>query len=164
MSSSHKYERYARRIDLFKDLADDEISDILHRGHALHIPQGKTIFHEGQLGRTIFIVFNGTVDIFHEDTLIAKCRVGDAFGEISVLDHRPHTATAVAHTEVKLFTLDEEQINLILEQRVAVRFLLNVIHVLSSHLARMNHTVNTLEHKLKATDTPASTSDATTPE
>lgn len=66
------------------------------------------------------------------------CKVGDAFGEMSVLNHRPRTATATAETAVRLFTLDEAQVNKILEKRVAVRLLLNVIHVLSERLEDAN--------------------------
>lgn len=149
MPDFEKYRRYAKRIPLFNGLTPEEISDVLHKGQVLYIAKGKTIFHKGQRGNTLFIVFNGVVDIYNEDRLIAKCRVGDAFGEMSVLDHRPHTATAVAGTEVKLFTLDESQINEILHQRVAVRFLLNIIHLLSNHLASTNTMLARLEHKLQ---------------
>lgn len=148
MADFEKYRRYAKRIPLFNGLSPEEIGDIVRRGQMLYIAQGKTIFHKGQRGNTLFVVFGGAVDIYNEDRLIAKCRIGDAFGEMSVLDHRPHTATAVAATEVKLFTLDEAQINDILHQRVAVRFLLNIIHLLSNHLAHTNTLLAMLQHKL----------------
>jgi hypothetical protein len=41
-------------------------------------------------------------------------------------------------TEAKLFTLDEKQINTILEKHVAVRMLLNIIHVISERLETSN--------------------------
>ena len=151
MSDLKKYKQYAKRIPIFKGLTPEEISDILHEGSSSFFQMGKTIFHKGQLGRTLFVVFSGTVDIFDGDHKIATCRIGDAFGEMSVLDHRPHSATALAATEVRLFTLDEDQINNILQHRVAVRFLLNIIHVLSGHLANTNSQLAKLERKYHAT-------------
>lgn len=150
MSDLAKYKRYAKRIPIFKGLTPEEISSILHEGRSSSFQQGKTIFHKGQLGRSLFVVFSGSVEIFDGDHKIATCRLGDAFGEMSVLDHRPHSATAVAATNVRLFTLDEDQINSMLEQRVAVRFLLNIIHVLSGHLADTNSQLSKLEHTLRS--------------
>ena len=148
MDDLEKYGRYAKRISIFKGLTPEEVSEILHRGRASLFRKGDTIFHKGQLGRTLFVVMGGTVDIYDGNHMIARCRVGDAFGEMSVLDHRPHSATAVAAVDVKLFTLDEDEVNSMLEQHIAVRFLLNIIHVLSSHLADSNKAVSLLEHKL----------------
>ena len=147
MSDLKKYERYAKRIPIFSGLTPEEISDILHEGRFSFFQQGKTVFHKGQLGRSLFVVFSGTVEIYDGDHKIATCRIGDAFGEMSVLDHRPHSATALAATEVRLFTLDEDQINSMLQQRVAVRFLLNIIHVLSGHLANTNSQLSKLERR-----------------
>lgn len=84
----------------------------------------------GQCGNNLFVVFSGTVDIFRNDRRIAVCRVGDAFGEMSVMAHLPQEATAVAADDARLFALSERSINEILSRRVAVRFLLNVIHLL----------------------------------
>lgn len=150
VSDLAKYKRYAKRIPIFKGLTPEEISSILREGRSLSFQQGKTIFHKGQLGRSLFVVFGGTVEIFDGDHKIATCRIGDAFGEMSVLDHRPHSATAVAATDVRLLTLDEDQINGILEQRVAVRFLLNVIHILSGYLVNTNSQISKLEHTLRS--------------
>lgn len=155
MSDLAKYKRYAKRIPIFKGLTPEEISSILHEGRSLSFQQGKTIFHKGQLGRSLFVVFGGSVEIFDGDHKIATCRIGDAFGEMSVLDHRPHSATAVASTDVRLFTLDEDQISGMLEQHVAVRFLLNIIHLLSGHLANTNSQLSRLEHKVHSTETGA---------
>ena len=148
MAGFEKYKSYAKRIPLFNGLTPEEISDIMHRGEILYVPQGRTIFHKGQSGSNLFVVLRGSVDIFNDDRRIAQCRVGDAFGEMSVLDHRTRSASAMAATEVKLFTLDEKEINEILHQRVAVRFLLNVIHLLSDHLVNTNMRLSQAEHKL----------------
>ena len=68
---------------------------------------------------------------------------------MSVLNHRPRTATAAAETDVKLFTLDESQVNEILEKRVAVRLLLNVVHVLSERLEEANTSIADIRERGK---------------
>lgn len=138
MSDSAKYARYAERIRLFNGLKPQEVSDILHKGSPISYRQGLTIFHEGMLGSNLFIILHGSVGLYKKNKLIARCEPGDAFGEMSVLSHTPRNATALAETDVKLFTLDENQVNEILERHVAVKFLLNIIHVLSERLEEAN--------------------------
>jgi CRP-like cAMP-binding protein len=90
------------------------------------------------------------VDIHSKNTFIGRCEPGDAFGEMSVLNHRPRTASAIARTPVKVFTLDERQLNQVLEKKVAVRILLNIIHVLSERLENAN--LHIAERQLVRTD------------
>jgi len=104
----------------------------------VYFQQGQTVFHEGMLGSNLFIVLSGQVGIYMKGKLIARCKVGDAFGEMSVLNRTPRCATAGALSDASLFTLDETQLNGILRKHIAVRLLLNVIHILSERLEAAN--------------------------
>ena len=134
MREETKYERYARKVRIFNGLKPDDVADIIHKGKILYFQQGQTVFHEGTLGSNLFVVLSGQIAIYNKGKPIARCNVGDAFGEMAVLNQKPRCATAAALTDIKLFTLEEHQINEILKKRVAVRFLLNIIHVLSERL------------------------------
>ncbi len=138
MSREQKYQRYGEKVRIFNGLGPEEVEHILHHGKVMNFPEGKTIFHEGMLGSNLFIVLKGEVGIFHKHELIARCKVGDAFGEMSVLNHEPRTATAAATTEARCFTLDEKELNEILERRIANKLLLNIIHVISERLEKAN--------------------------
>lgn len=138
MTEETRYERYARRVKIFNGLDAEEVADILRQGKTLHFQKGMTVFHEGALGSNLFVVLSGQIAIYSKNKLIAKCQVGDAFGEMAILNHKPRCATAAAISDVKLFTLDESQINNILEKHVAVRVLLNIIHILSERLENAN--------------------------
>ena len=146
MPKSHTNEGFSmkdsvapKRIKLFEGLTDNEVTEIMRHGNSLDFRAGDAIFHKGQLGNTIFIVLGGTVNIVLDNHIISKCRMGDAFGEMSALNHRPHCANADAATAVKLFTLNEDQIVHLLEKRVGIRLLLNIIHMLSGYLENSNH-------------------------
>ena len=141
MSDPTKYAHYARRIKIFAGLSAEEVTEILRHGDKMYFRAGQPIFHKGHLGSTLFIVLRGIVDIENEGCIIAKCREGDAFGEMSALNHRPHCASAAAATDVKLFAIDEKQMDELLDGHVATRFLLNIIHVLSSHLDKANSVI-----------------------
>lgn len=138
MSDEEKYRQYAKKVRIFNGLSPEEVAEILRKGKVLFFQQGQTIFHEGMLGSNVFIVLSGQIAIYTKGKEIARCQVGDAFGEMAVLNRTPRSATAAALSDVKLFTLDEHQIHDILDKRAAVRVLLNIIHVLSERLEAAN--------------------------
>ena len=147
MGDAAKYQHYAAKVRIFNGLKPDEVSEILHKGRTLSFRKGQTVFHEGMLGSNLFIVLSGKIGLYIKSRLIAQCEVGDAFGEMAVLNQRPRTATAAAETDVTLFTLDESQMNEILEKRVAVRLLLNIVHVLSERLEEANTWIADIRHR-----------------
>ncbi len=138
MSDESKYRKYAEKVKIFNGLSPEEVEFILHCGQVLQFHENQTIFHEGMLGTNVFIVLSGEVGIHSKNQMIAKCEVGDAFGEMAVLNHKPRSASATAITAAKVFTLDERTINKILEKHVAVRLLLNVVHIVSERLEKAN--------------------------
>jgi CRP/FNR family transcriptional regulator, cyclic AMP receptor protein len=163
MESLEKYKEYAKRIKIFNGLQPEEVGDLLKQGEMLRYHKGQTIFHQGQLGSNIFVVWRGTVGIYIDNDLIAKCEVGDAFGEMSALNHRPHTGTASAITDVKCFVLTEDDVNSVLQKRVSVRFLLNIIHILSGHLERANIWNAQLRKKVRLLERAQERTAASTP-
>jgi len=138
MKDEEKYRKYAEKIPIFKGMQPEDVDYILHHGKIIHFQEGQTIFHEGMLGSNVFIVLGGEVGIYRKHELIAKCKVGDAFGEMAVLNQKPRAATATAMADTRCFTIDEKELNDLLKKHVATRLLLNVIHVLSERLETAN--------------------------
>jgi uncharacterized membrane protein len=74
-------------------------------------PKGATIFSYGDSGDRLFILSEGKVEIF-VDSLeghripLAEIVRGDVFGEISLFDGGPRTASALATEETEALTLD----------------------------------------------------------
>lgn len=76
----------------------------------LEFGAGRYIFHEGDLGTEMYILHEGRVEIVQEDptgeSKLAVLEKGDFFGEMSVLEELPRTASARALTDVKLIMID----------------------------------------------------------
>lgn len=144
MSDTEKYKLYAEKIKIFNGFEPEEVEAILKKGRIERCREEKVIFRKGQEASGLHIVLSGVVGIHQGDNIIARCESGDVFGEMSALIHEPHSVTATALTTVKLFTLQEEQLNEILKTPVAVRLLLNIIQLLSEHLSGANRWVEAL--------------------
>jgi CRP-like cAMP-binding protein len=71
---------------------------------------GDVIFHEGDLGTEMYIVQEGQVEILRSNSEGAKrlalLEKGDFFGEMSILDELPRTATAVAVSDARLVEIN----------------------------------------------------------
>jgi uncharacterized membrane protein len=72
---------------------------------------GATVFAAGEPGDRMYVVGAGTVELSVADKLgqkivLAEAGPGDIFGELSLLDQGPRTATAVALEPVQLMVLD----------------------------------------------------------
>jgi uncharacterized membrane protein len=77
------------------------------------VDKGDTIFHAGDVGDCFYIVRSGSVQVYIENYEGAKIVLrennpGDVFGDVSMFDGGPRTATAVATDDSELLFLDKE--------------------------------------------------------
>lgn len=81
----------------------------------IRVRQGEIIFHGGDSGDALYITRSGRVQVYVENTqgeriILGENRRGDVFGEISLLDGGPRTATAVAAEDSELVKLDRQHL------------------------------------------------------
>lgn len=73
-------------------------------------PMGEIIFSEGEIGNEMYIIQSGTVELLKsigkETRVLATLDKGDFFGEMSVLEDLPRTASARAKTDVELVRIN----------------------------------------------------------
>lgn len=70
------------------------------------------IFSECQAGSDMFIIQEGSVKITKvvndKEVTLAILRKGDMFGEMALLEHKPRSASAIAHEDCRLLTVNKE--------------------------------------------------------
>jgi CRP/FNR family transcriptional regulator len=105
------------------------------------VVRGHVVFSEGDTGDRLFVVLDGKVKISRaaadgRENLLTVLGPGEMFGELSLFDPGPRTATATAVTESTLASLDHDDLRpLLLDQpRVAVQLL----RALAQRLRRTN--------------------------
>lgn len=96
---------FLKRIPLFKDLSDEDLSRIAGLLKPLSLPRGATLFHQGDPGDAFFIITSGQVRLVTErqgrKTVTSFLGRGDTLGELALLsgEQRPMTAHLDATTE-----------------------------------------------------------------
>lgn len=94
-------------VPLFRDCSPKEVRAVAGAGKILTRKAGATIVAEDAKGIAFFLILDGTVDISRRDRPLARLMPGDFFGETAVLVDTDRNATAVAVTDVELFTFTQ---------------------------------------------------------
>ena len=104
-------EDFLSEVPLFKLLDEKEKSDLAQVLEHHSYAAGARLFNMGEPGDSMYIVRKGSVELYVKDTtgtkiVLADCGVGEIFGELSLFDGGPRTATAVTREESELLVLD----------------------------------------------------------
>ncbi len=96
---------------------------------SVNFEEGEVIFNEGDLGVEMFILQEGNVEVYRqvndEHRELAVLEKGDFFGEMSLLEGLPRTATAAALTNTKLLRINGSTFDQMLRSKpeIAVRIM-----------------------------------------
>jgi CRP-like cAMP-binding protein len=96
---------------LFAELAPTALEFLAERATRITYERGRTIFHQGDAGDSLFVIAEGFVKIWVSSSdggemVLATLRSPDAFGELSAVDGRPRSASATAVEPTTLIGLD----------------------------------------------------------
>lgn len=102
------------------------------------IPAGELLFDEGNPGGSMGIVVTGAIDIYKKNQKIATLSGGRTYGEMSLIDHQPRSAKAVAKTDTELLIITLAMFNQLSEDhpRLALKVVLKIAYFLSQNLRK----------------------------
>ena len=96
-----------RGVSLFSACSKRELSRIASLADQIDVPKGKVLTREGEPGSEFFVVIKGQATVIvGKRGRIAPLGPGASFGEMSLLDQGPRTATVEAQTDMQLLVLD----------------------------------------------------------
>lgn len=88
-----------RNIFLFKGLPSAEYERVKQLVQPLRYREQWTLFREGEAAKHLYLIRSGSVKLMrhHEDRemMVAILFAGDSFGELSLIDGKPRSATAI---------------------------------------------------------------------
>ncbi len=89
----------------------------------VEIPSGKTVYSEGDAGKTLYIIESGNVDLIvaaRGKEPIASLGPGDFFGEMSLLDDQPRFATAMVRKAARLLKVERDGFAELLKENAGI--------------------------------------------
>ena len=145
-----------RKLDLFANLNEFDLSRIAGAFFMEPFPQGSVLMEEGQPGTAVYFLEDGQVGIFTGGNQVAVRGPGNLFGEMSCLTNTPATATLRAITDCKVLVLTkaafEEEVLVLPEivpqfARMSTARLGDITHRLSEVLSHMPDALLKLDRK-----------------
>jgi CRP-like cAMP-binding protein len=134
-------EAVVRTAPLFSALDDESAATLRASMTMVKVPKGNTLFKEGDAGDRLFVVVEGklklgTSSIDGRENLLSILGPGDMFGELSLFDPGPRTATAAAVTDARVLALAHDQVIGLVTQHPQVS--LELLARLAQRLRRTN--------------------------
>ncbi len=142
-----------KKTSLFQDLDKHEIEQVLKCAGLRSFSAGSVIIGEGAAGDSMFIMVRGEVEItkrlglvLDEETpnerliISLKAEEGVCFGEMSLLENEPRSATVTALTECLLMEIGREDFMRLIKQNsdMGCKILLRLAQLLSKYLRKTN--------------------------
>ncbi|HEY2736447.1 MAG TPA: Crp/Fnr family transcriptional regulator, partial [Polyangiales bacterium] len=98
-------------VPLFSTLDPKELDALAERVDELREPAGTTLFHAGDPGDALYVVIEGTVEVYvmnpvGDRIVMERARAGQFFGEISLLDSGPRSASACVTDDLHALVVD----------------------------------------------------------
>ncbi len=132
---------------MFEGLTEEELASIYKLCLNVAFSEGQTIIKEDQPGDKIFILVEGQVEIIVDNPLnkgekirLAKLSMHETFGEFSLFDDAPRSATAIAQTNARLLEIPCKELLLLFDEnnRLGIKLMKNLGKILCTRLRNID--------------------------
>lgn len=111
MNSSEENE--LSRVQLFAGLTDEELATLTEAKQVRRYPKNTTIINEGDTTDALYLISSGKVKVVRtldggKEVVISVLGPGDYFGEMSLIDHEPRSASVVTREDSEIIMLYRE--------------------------------------------------------
>ncbi|MFN3201991.1 MAG: Crp/Fnr family transcriptional regulator [Bradymonadia bacterium] len=109
---------FLKNVPIFGGLSDDAIRGLLEHSRIARFKDGELIVREGEPASEMYVVLSGGVAVLKRpsagsmsaaDQMLCCLSAGDCFGEMSLIDIQPRSASVRAHTPTELLCLSHDE-------------------------------------------------------
>jgi CRP/FNR family cyclic AMP-dependent transcriptional regulator len=130
------------RAGIFQGVEPGAVCALTQQLQPVDFPRGHTVFAQGEPGDRLYIIISGKVKIGHrspdgQESLLTILGASDMFGEMSLFDPGPRTASATTITEVRAVSMDRAALRTWIADRPEIAE--QLLRVLARRLRRTNN-------------------------
>jgi len=131
---------FLRNVPLFSRMLPRELNYLAGITQEVVYTGGEQIIKQGEFGSSMFLIVDGRVKIHTKAIDLAVLGEKDYFGEMSILDGEPRSASATAETDCLLLRIDQDTFQTILSNHIEVA--LSIIQTLTQRLRQVGLKTN----------------------
>lgn len=107
-------------VPLFSSCSKAELRRIAALAEELRVPAGKTLVRQGAVGRELFLLIDGEVQVSRNGQEVAVLGPGSFFGELSLLAREPRDASVTTLSPSVLLVIGQREFGGLLESSPAL--------------------------------------------
>jgi hypothetical protein len=124
-----------KSVSIFAETPEDVLVEVAAALKEIEAAPGEVIVRQGDVDRSMYIIVSGHMQVQIDEEIVAHLKDKDIFGELSVLDAEPRSATVTAVEDTRLFRLDYDAFYDLMADHVEVAY--GVIQVLTRRIRSM---------------------------
>lgn len=132
---------FLKQVNIFSTLSKQEIPHIAKYIDPVNVKKGQILFNEGDEGNELFIVKKGSIVSTiklpdGEQKQIAQFSAGDFFGEMSIFENAPRSATCLAVQTSILYKMHEQYFFKVMESfpNIAIKIMYKMLNIITQRL------------------------------
>ena len=125
------------KVWLFEGCSRRELDVLQGAATEMNFPEGKDLTKQGELGRHFMVIVDGQAEVIRDGTQMAILGPGSFFGEMSLLDGQPRTATVTTLVPTRVLMLAGGAFNDVLASMPSVG--VKMLMVLANRLRDIEH-------------------------
>lgn len=111
-----------KEVKLLQAFNEAELAQLVQAGNGMSFEAHSNIVIEGEMSWGLYLILSGVVGIFKTNKLtgesydVGQLRKGSFFGEMSLIDNNPRSATVKTLTDCQLFYISKDGFKAFLNQ------------------------------------------------
>ena len=132
---------------LLVHLESDQLARLARAGEIESYNPAESIVVEGSLGDALFLILSGQVAVHRGPQTFATLSGGEFFGEMSLVEPAPRSASVTAMSATFLFRLPHDNLRALItdDPNAASVLLVQVVKTLSDRLRRANQMLSSVD-------------------
>lgn len=139
MRQDEKMERLAT-VPILQECTARQLREVARIAEVMEAPAGTVLTRLGEPGEDFFMIVDGAARVDVPGGLQRQLRPGEFFGEMSLIDGRPRSATVTAETDIRLLVIKQRHFATLLREAPALT--LKILTTLARRVRELERTMS----------------------
>ncbi len=112
---------FLKKVPLFSSLSQKHLKEIAKHADQVQVEKGRVLVQQGKTGWEFIFIVEGKARVEKNGKFVRQLSGGDFFGEISLIDGEPRTATVIAETDMTILIVHKPSFDHLLDSIPALQ-------------------------------------------